>query len=662
MPAIVYKKFSGEVPNVDPQLLAIDRAQYAQNCEFSRGSLKPAAGGFPLASTFTNNPIKGIYTEDGARFFTWTSETYAFRGPVIDDSYSRVYLLQPSNGTLKVTTTAEMSVTGPSPTQLFNVGVPRPAVAPTLALVERTSMVDYPGASVSIESWWEYAGKVYEQSTISPSSSSAFRWYDFATPPKTPQTQVTQPDYTDPSTGVTTQGQTITTGSPSDSVLVVKLKISQASGAEILSMTLREGQSSRSAALPGGVEASMSKTSTGYRVALTWGTIETRAYVYTCTNTWGEEGAPSPPSTISVNYLQDVSITVTAPVFTNYKPLQGYKVYRTYGTGTSYLQTDVTGSAPTFTDSAKGARAIGSALASINWTPAPVNLKGLALMPNGWFAAHSGNMLYMSEPFRPHAWPYSITFSKPIRGIAVAQQSLVVTTADGVHVVTGAFPGSAQSIRLNLPQAGVSQRAMTSVDGSVIYASNDGLVFVAGADASMTFSQNLFYRQNWRDFIGNALSDGSLVLGYHDGCIVGTSKTQNKGFTIRMDEGTGDFSRLSIGYDAMFILPLADTLYYSINSSVYQFKGGDAMTYDWWGKDWVFQSHATFGAGYLRASGAVTLTIYADGSQVYSASISPGHFRLPSLPRALRWSIRLSGTREVFEFAMAQTMSELKNV
>lgn len=642
MPAIVYKKFSGEVPNIDPQLLEIDRAQYAQNCEFARGSLKPSASGFQLANLFTNNPIRGIYTEDGARFFTWNTETYAFRGPVIDDSYSRVYLLQPSIGTMKVTTTAEMAVNGPSPTQLFNVGVPRPSEKPVLSIVERESMADYPAASVEIGAWWEYAGKVYEPVTVSPFASSPFHWYDFAAPKMTPQTQ--------------------TSGTPADSVLVVKIRINESPVSDILSLTIREGQSSRSAALPGGLEASLTKTSSGYRVLLSWGVIETRAYVYTCTNTWGEEGAPSPPSTISVNYMQDVSITVTAPNFIGHKPLQGYKVYRTYGTGTAYLQTDVSGAAPTLIDSVKSSRSAGSALESVNWTPPPAGLKGLALMPNGWFSAYSGNMLYMSEPFRPHAWPYSITFSKPIRGIAVAQQSLVVTTADGVHVVTGAFPGSAQSIRLNLPQAGISQRAMTPVDGSVVYASNDGLVFVAGTDAGLTFSQNLFYRQNWRDFIGAALSDGSLMLGYHDGCIVGTSKSTNQGFTIRMDEGVGDLSRLSAGYDAMFVLPLADTLYYSIGSSVYQFKGGSAMTFDWWGKDWVFQSHATFGAGYLRSSGSVTLKVYADGEQVYSESIAPGYFRLPSLPRALRWSIRLSGSNEVFEFAMAQTMSELKNV
>lgn len=83
----------------------------------------------------------------------------------------------------------------------------------------------------------------------------------------------------------------------------------------------------------------------------------------------------------------------------------------------------------------------------------------------------------------------------------------------------------------------------------------------------------------------------------------------------------------------------------------------------WWGRDWIFQSHITFGAGFVRCSGPVTLTVYADGSEVHQTALSStGHFRLPPLPRALRWSIRLSGSYEVQELYIAQTMGELKSV
>lgn len=650
MSVIVYKQFLGEIPNTDPHLLPIDRAQFAQDCEFTGGGLKGIAGGAFLQN-MVSNPVRGIYTEDGIKFYTWDKKTYAFKGPVVDDGYNRVYFLQPSDGVLRVTNTAGMAYNGPSPAAAttYQVGVPRPTAAPVLTAVTRNTLAGYDGASVEITAWWEYAGAVYEKAAVTPTSSSPFLWYEFANPARTVSTDAN------------------TAGTPADSTLAVSITLKDASGNVIASATARESAPGRSLALPGGFEVQLTKIGIGQlayvnRLTINWGVVETRAYVYTYTNTYGEESAPSPAETIAVTYMQDVTVRVSTDSFAGYRPQAGCKVYRTFGSNSTYVQVDVSGTAPTLKDATRSIRAMGSALESVNWTPPPSGLGGLVLLPNGWFAAFRGNTLYMSEPYRPHAWPYSMTFAKAIRGVTVAQQSIVVTTADGVHVVTGATPASAQQIRLNTPQPGIGQDAMTPLDGSVAYLSNDGIVIVTGADASLDFSQKLFTRSKWREQYGPALKDGAISLGYHDGCLVATSKSMDTGFTIRFDEDSGSYSRLSSGYDAMFSLPVADSLYYSIGNAVYQFKGGTRVSADWWGKDWVFTSPATFGAGYLRGSGAMTITIYANGTQVYQKLIEPGYFRLPSLPRAERWSVRFTGSSDLREFALAQTMSELKLV
>ena len=654
MAVIVYRKFGGEVPSVDPQLLPLEQAQYAENCEFTRGSLKPMKGGALLA-TMLSNPVKGIYTEDGINFYTWNQETYAFKSPVVDEVYNRIYYLTPAVGSFSVTTTTGMATNGPSPSLSFKSGVPRPTVAPTLALVSRTTLPDYPSATVTIDAWYELSGTVYDKvEGVAYTATTAFQRYTFANPAKTPWVEATT---------LTNGTKVAESGTPAEAVLKVKLNIFNGV-TSLAGVTASEASSGRSAALPGGFEVKLSKSSTsGWSVIdIAWGVVETRAYTYLCRNTWDEEGAPAPAATISPNYIQNVTITVTPPDFTGYRPLKDYRIYRTYGTGATYIQTDVTGSAPTFTDASTSAATVGKALESANWTPPPDNLAGLVLMPNGWFAAFKGNTLYMSEPYRPHAWPYSMSFGKNIRGIAAAQQSIVVTTADGVHVVSGAFPAAAQSIMLNLPQAGVAQRSMTTIDGAVAYATNDGFALVSGAQASMDASQRLFTRQTWRDQWASALTDASLRLGYHDGCLVGTSSTQGKGFSLRFDEDSGNYSRITGGYDAMFYLPVADTLYYAVGTNVYRFKDGSPTSMDWWGKDFVYPSHTTFGAGYLRSSGSVTLRLYADGVMVHQQTISPGHFRLPSLRRALRWSVRISGSNEIIELLLARTMMELKSV
>ena len=642
MATIAYKKFSGEIPNADPQLLPPERSQLAENCEFAGGSLKAVKDGFMLR-TMANNPVKGIYTDDGINFYTWQQETQAFKSPTIDDAYSRLYFLTPAVGTLNVASTAGMAPNGPSPSAniTWKAGVPRPTAAPVLTLVDRTTIPDHASAETKIEAWYEYAGKQYGKVTVSPTVNLALRKYTISKPTKPSDT-------------------------PEGAVLAVKFSLSEpvnGVATEIAAATFKSGQPARSAAFPGGIEFSLDEPSaTQAVITATWGNYETRAYTYTYRNTWYEEGAPAPAATISVTYIQDVAVAVSPGVFTGYRPFLDYKLYRTYGTGATYIGTDFTKAGDVLTDYARSSSVVGAALASTDWTPPPTGLQGLVLLPNGWFAAFKGNMLYMSEPNRPHAWPYSIAFSRAIRGLAVSQQSIVVTTADGVHAVSGGFPGSAQPIRLNQPQAGIAQRSMVAVDGAVAYASNDGIVFVSGAQASLEISQKLFTRIKWRERYAQALSDASLTFGYHDGCLVATSKSMNTGFTLRFDEGVGEFSRLSQGYDAMFYLPVADSLYYSIGPAVFQFKGGDGASFDWWGKDWIYPIPSTFGAGYLRSAGSVQLRVYADGNLVHSANIAPGYFRLPSLPRSLRWSIRLTGVSEVNEFYLAQTMGELKNV
>lgn len=641
MAVIAYNKFLGEIPQLKPHLLPPQNAQEATGCDFGNGALVPLRGGLRL-NGMLSNPVRGIYTEDGINFYTWTNRTFAFRSPVIDDTHYRVYFLQPG-GSFNATTRPLNRTTGGSPlsTTIFKAGVPRPTTAPSLSTVDRTTLRDYANASLSAEVWWEYGGKPYDRQSVSLTQVSAWRSYTFVMP-------------------------TASEDVPAGASVVASLKITDGA-TTIASVVTRETASGRSASLPGGFEVSLAKADSrvvgNHLLSFSWGVVETRAYTYTYVNTWSEEGATAPPALIDVNYMQDVKVRVTAGTFTGYRPFSVYRVYRTYGSGSSYIETAMTGTAPDLFDSNGDTAGVGKVLESTNWTPPPDTLQGLELMPNGWFAAFNANTLYMSEPYRPHAWPYNMTFPSTIRGIKAGSQSLVVTTLDGVYVVTGGFPSAAQQVKVNLPQGGSSQVGMTAIDGGVCYASPDGLVIVAGASATLAMSQKLFRRLEWQRDYGDALRMQDLYLAFHDGCLIGSSRSMGKGFSIRMDEDAGNYSRVSGGYDAMFYLPTADSIYYSVGADVYQLRAGDAGTMSWWGRDWIFQHHITFGAGFIRCNGAVTLTIYADGTQVHQATLSAtGHFRLPPLPRALRWSVKLSGSNEVQELYLAQTMGELKSV
>lgn len=648
MPVIGTRSFKGEIPRTEPHLLPDENAQRAVDCHFANGSLKSMYGNpYPISTNPTlANPAKGVYTTDGIGFYSWPAETQTYKSPVIDDSYRRIYYLQPSVGEFRVAT--EDGVGSLRTPTGVKAGVPRVTAAPVLTLVDRTIIPGYESKTINVtmEAWWEdTSGKEYARTSVTPAVTSVYKRYTF-TPPA-------EPDPGD--TGMTYK-------------LCAKILFKEAAAnTEVMGGTVRGSSTARSSAVPGGVELSIERSATSSVMVLTWGVAETRAYVYTATNNWGEEGAPSPASTISVTYIQDVKIDFTNPDFTGYYPSKAIKLYRTFGTTATYIESDYELSGGSMYDRYWKPKTGGKALESQDWTPPPTGLQGSALMSNGWFAAFKGNTLYMSEPYRPHAWPYSLTFPKSIRGIKAAQQSLVVTTADGVHVVAGAHPKAAQSIRLSTPQAGIAQRCMANIDGAVAYLSNDGFILVEGTSATPDVSQKLFDRRTWRERYSSQLTYGDIMLEYYDGALIGipmSSTSEPKGFMIRMDDGGGSFTQLSLTADALYQLPVNDALYYSRGGQLYQFGTGTEIQFDWWSKDHIYQNNVTFGAGYARFTGTLKFMLYADGDIVCTKALSgTGAFRLTDkLPKSLRWSYRLVGTGVVKEFMLARSMVELQTV
>lgn len=638
MPAISYKKFTGEIPRMRPHLLPEQASQLCENVDLADGSLVPLRDGL-LLRQMLSNPVRGIYTQDGINFYTWSVETLAFRSPIIDDSYNRFYFLQPSVGTFNVGTTLQMGINGPSPTsQVYRAGVPQPTVAPALSLINLNEYPEYPGATATASAWWESSGAEYGRNAVTLNMTSPLRQFVFSAPTKP-------------------------TGTPDGSKLAMSFVYKDVNGQEIMSVTVRAGETTRSNALPGTVEFTLTETGATGTLRLDYGVAETRAYVYNFENEWGEEGAPSPPAQISPTYVQSVRVVCTNESFSGFVPRSKINIYRTFGTTATYLHAKVTTVNPTtFDDKATTPENVGDALPSTDWLPSPTGLAGIDITPNGWFVAFKGNMLHMSEPYRPHAWPYSVPFQSVIRGVRVSRSGVVVTTADGLYVLNGAFPSNAQPVKVDLPQPGVAQRSMVGVDGGVAYASQDGIVVVEGNAASLAAGAQLFTRKVWRERYGTALADASMTFGYHDGALVMTSKTIGAGFLVRLDEEVGQFTRTTGGYDAMFLLPVTDTLYYSIGSNVYRYNSGNPLTCDWWGRDFIFPQPVTFGAGRIECTGPVRLRLYANKVLVLDRTITSGYFRLENMLKQLTWSVRLTTQATVTEFAIARSMLDLKNV
>ena len=666
MTTLVLKNFSGELPNLPDYKLPDANAQQALYCDFAQNDLRPLRGG-TLIKTMTNT-VRGIYTEEGTNFYTWPVETFAAKGPVNNDTYGRMYFMN-TNG-FKVAPYSGAGATGGEPATSYLVGVPAPTTAPVLVLKQRATLPDYPSISVTTRVWYELNGKRYQEGVMTAFTVvTPWKKYTFTPPTRAAYTSGQEATSTyveaEASTTTVTTEAVPESGTPPDAKLTAQIIVVDTtnSNKEIFNVTVSSGATTptRSNSFPGGVEVMLSSDGV---LTYEWGVVETRAYVYTMVNSYLEESAPSLANVVSVTYLDYVEVTTTVPTFTGYSPRSATNIYRTFGTNATYFKINTTSlGSNVYKDETYKASDIGVALPSLEWDLPETGMTGLVPMPNGFFAAYKGNMLYFSEPFRPHAWPYAMSFPHNITGICPDAQSLVVTTNSGAHMVLGSLPSNMSQQKLPLPQAGIAQRLMVNLEGAVAYASSDGIVLVQGSQSTMTLSQKFYSREDWRSTFATISDDARF--GYTDGYLVMVSSQEAKGIIIRLDEAAGTLTQFNETFDSMFYLPITDTLYYSKGANVYRLRDGAASYYtlDWWSKEFTLPNYTNFGAFYIRCTASTAVTIYVDGASWHTfTAAATGYYRLPAGKRALRWSVRVQTTGKIEEIAMAESMSEFRSV
>jgi hypothetical protein len=373
--------------------------------------------------------------------------------------------------------------------------------------------------------------------------------------------------------------------------------------------------------------------------------------------------------------LQDVQVTMLHPPFVGYRPFKQANIYRTYG-GSQYIKAgNTTTLIVYFLDSARTVQsATGTALPSLSWVPPVTGLFGLVLAPNGWFAAFKDNMLYMSEPYRPHSWQYSMTFAKSITGICVGSQVIVVTTREATYIVTGPHPASVTSMTVPIPVGGISHRSMCAVEGGVAFLSNDGIVVVEGSQASLDVNQRYFTRETWRNMFPAEVLE-RMTLAYHDGVVVAVPYEMPPsniltGFLLELDEAKGAMTRYDRVHTALMRLPVLDTLYYAENSHIYRFREDVQVSAYWSSRQFISPRYVKLGIGFARmsGSGSITVMLIADDALIHTQALNPAdrtkYFRLPPHPGALKWQINISvdGPASLLDIAFAQSPDELKDI
>ena len=327
---------------------------------------------------------------------------------------------------------------------------------------------------------------------------------------------------------------------------------------------------------------------------------ETRFYVITYVTDWGEEGAPCLP----VSATGDPTSTWTiGNLPTSTIPSNNVTKIRIYRTITGYNSSDffyvgekVIDATSSYADSLSNAdAALNNLLESTTWDPPPSTLKGLISHPNGFLVGFSGRDVYMSVPYRPHAWPadYTVSVAYDIVGLGVVGSTIIVLTESSSYAINGIHPQSMTVAQSSIVEPCISKRSIVSFPSGVIYASNNGLVFTNGIE-SRIITQPIMTIEDWdRDYksssiIGVKYDQRYIAFDGVSGFIYDPTSQKEVFVKLKFDFAIeGAYSDETTG-----------KVYLGSNQNVYQFDPSDTniTPYTWKSKEFVAPKPLNFGA------------------------------------------------------------------
>lgn len=426
------------------------------------------------------------------------------------------------------------------------------------------------------------------------------------------------------------------------------------------------------------------------------------SYVYTLVTAFGEEGPPSPASTvIELTDAQTVTVATPTPSVAsgNYNFGTGAKkrLYRS-NTGSTNTQfqfvKEVAFTETSITDDKDGDE-LGEILPSTFWIGPPDDdtslypngpMQGLIPIGNGIFAGFSGKRFCLSEPYLPHAWPvsYRITVEEDIVAIAATGNGVVALTDGQPYFITGTDPSAMTAIRLDIAQACVSINSVVDMGEYVLYAGPDGLVAVSGSQAEVV-TRGLISPAQWNaDFYPSSVRafiyEGTYVAfwsygGSYGGWVFDPRATEAALSTLTVS------SEVRGGYTN----PKNGELYIIVGNKIKKFRGSStAKTARWKSKKYVTPAPVSMGWVSVKADAyPVTVKVYGDGtliahytisysSNVYTqatttpsgisnATLREPVMRLPAT-RAQEWEVEVSGAVDINEVCLAQSMDEIRGV
>jgi hypothetical protein len=597
MAYIKLKTFGGLAPRTSPRLLRDELATVATDVNLESGRLVPINDNSDTL-TLSNSSRQSIYkyTDSPERWLQFDEDVNVVRGPIPGDNNDTIYWSGQSYP--KMGRSSDVIGGSVYPNAAYRLGIPAPTTAPTVAVGGGTTL------NITITT-------TNESSTITVTTASDHG--------ASVNDYVTIANVTGTVGGIAAadiNGTFRIRTVPSSTTITVILSAAATSDATSSSIT------------NGASFGENSEAELDYETS----------YVYTFVSAYGEEGPPSPASTVITtddNMSVNLSNLETSTSITNTN-LTKKRIYRSNtGSNTTEFQfvAELVLSATSYTDTSKN-NELAEVIPSNNWIAPPDDdtalypdgpLKGLVSMPGGILVGFTGKRVCFSEPFQPHAWPtdYRIAIDEPIVSIAVTANGVIVGTQSTPYLITGSDPSSMVAIKIESGEACLNKRSMVDMGEYIMYAGPDGLTAVQGATATV-ITQNLITPEQWQ-----ASYYPSTITGFKwQGRYVGFYSTGSGygGFIFDPREQANAFVDLDASalIRGGFTDPDDNELYIIIGNKIKKFQGSStALTYNWKSKEYALSKPTSFGFAKVDAEAyPVTIKIYGDGSVIYNATIS----------------------------------------
>lgn len=553
MTAVNIKAFRGQIPRVSERLLQPNNAARALNCKITAGSLDPLAG---LEQVYdANRAVETIYRYRAFRsgvfvdnWLTWAEDVNVVPSPNANDPFGRFYYSSESYEPRMSAYDLAIN-TVPYPTAWYALGTASPTVAPTVA---------HTGGSSTLES----RSYVYTFVTA----------YGEESPPSPPSTlYTTHVNATWNLTGLQTappNAGTITaaTSISSDVVRVTLNTVFGIAQFDTLTFAGIVGMTS----LNGSFRVQSVNTATN-QITVSLTTVQT----YTSGGTWTRNAAFNTTGMVK-------------------------RIYRTVGTGGTFLfVAEIPVATTSYADTA-AADALGEELPTADSSPPPKNLVSLISLPNGCLAGIAGNELCFSDPYMPYSWPIRNRYAFSGVGVAAvaASNSVIVLTETFPILYTGSDPEAMSGSTLETYAPCVAKRGVVDIGGGALYPSFDGLWLVSTQQVQC-ITRKLYREEEW-----SRLNPSTFDAVFHDGQYYAYYEGQDNTRIVVLDVNEPDsVIEVDETADSLYRNELDGKLYVAKGDILYEWDVDSGRYYesDWQSVDMQFPSPVKFSAAQIHA-------------------------------------------------------------